>query len=265
VTLTFLKAFLERRFEEDPLEIYQRYARILGKRLAELHAALRSNSDDPAFAPEPMTSEDLIALGNEVRESADSILNFLEVSLSRLNSAQSDARTLIERRSELLARIDQLARRARPTTKTRIHGDFHLGQVLVVAEDVFIVDLEGETQLPFERRRHKHPQLRDVAGALRSFDYAAVHSLLAIGPERFEQTGATFREDIARWKRLAVDAFLSEYEKTTGSPIDRDLLDLFIVAKAFYELGYELSNRPTWAEIPLRGLLALLDVAEIRK
>ena len=264
VTLTFLKAFLEGRFEENPLEIYGRYARILGKRLAELHAALRPDGGDPAFAPEPMTSEELVRLGSDTAASADSILNLLEVSISRMNSAQGDARTLLQRRSELLSKIEELARRARPTIKTRIHGDFHLGQVLVVTEDIFIVDLEGETQLPFELRRRKHPQLRDVAGALRSFDYAAVHSLLAIGPERFEAPDATFREDIERWKRLAAEAFLAEYESTSGNAIDRHLLDLLVMAKAVYELGYELSNRPTWAEIPLRGLLSILDLAEAR-
>src|SRR5581483_2005555 len=117
----------------------------------------------------------------------------------------------------LLDRIEEAARNARPTIKTRVHGDFHLGQVLVVTEDVLIVDLEGETQLPFELRRRKHAQLRDVAGMLRSFDYAAVQSLVSIGPERFEENGATFSAEMERWRHEAVQAFLSQYEATSGT------------------------------------------------
>jgi maltose alpha-D-glucosyltransferase/alpha-amylase len=263
VTLTFLKAFLERRFHEDPLAIYARYARILGKRLAELHLALRANETDLAFAPEPVSPDEIGAWGAETAHAAASILDLLEVTIPSLGAIAADACELLRRRSELVARIDELARRARPTIKTRIHGDFHLGQVLVVTEDLFIVDLEGETQLSFERRRRKQAQLRDVAGVLRSFDYAAVHSLLALGPERFENTD--FRSDLDRWKQQAVDAFLSEYELVFGEPIDRDLLDLFTISKAVYELGYELSNRPTWAQIPLRGLLSLLEPVEARR
>jgi maltose alpha-D-glucosyltransferase/alpha-amylase len=265
VTLTFLKAFLERRFEEDPLAMYARYARILGHRLAEMHEVLRSDENDPAFAPEPFEKSDLERLGTEIAESANAILDLVEFSIPSLGAAHEDARRLVGHRAELLERILDLAREASPTVKTRIHGDFHLGQVLVVTDDVSIVDLEGETQLPFERRRSKHPQLRDVAGMLRSFDYAAVHSLVDVGPERFEDTVQTFREDIERWRRGAIDAFLAEYEATSGTVIDRRLLDLFVIAKAIYELGYEISNRPTWAQIPMRGLLALLEVVPARR
>ena len=265
VTLTFLKALLEGRFQEDPLAIYARYARILGRRLAEMHAALRAGSSDAGFAPEDAPSEEVRAWGGEIAESATAILDLLEFRLASLGPAQDLAGRVLVRKTELLERIAELAREARPTIKTRIHGDFHLGQVLVVTEDVYIVDLEGETQLPFERRRRKHAQLRDVAGMLRSFDYAAVHSLMAIGPERLEANGTTFGEEIERWKRQAVDAFLSEYEAASEMRIDRDLLDLFVIGKAVYELGYEISNRPTWAEIPLRGLLSLLDASPARR
>ncbi|HTX03714.1 MAG TPA: maltose alpha-D-glucosyltransferase, partial [Candidatus Acidoferrales bacterium] len=263
VTLTFLKAFLERRFEEDPLAIYARYSRILGRRLAEMHLALRSNRADPAFAPEEVDASEIEAWGEEIVRSAVANLDLLESNVATLANAQEEARAVLARRGELLERIHSLARRARPTVKTRIHGDFHLGQVLVIAEDVLIVDLEGETQLPFEVRRRKHAQLRDVAGMLRSFDYAAVHSLLSIGPERLGENGQTSLADVVRWKREAIATFLSEYEATSRAPIDRDLLDLFQIGKALYELGYELSNRPTWVEIPLRGLLAMLEDAAL--
>jgi maltose alpha-D-glucosyltransferase/alpha-amylase len=259
VTLRFLKAFLEGRFEADPLPIYARYSRILGRRLAEMHAALRSAGSDPAFSPEEAGADLLRAWGEEIARSAKVNLDLLQSALTTLGTTQADAATLVGRRRDLLDRIDETVRNAQPTVQTRIHGDFHLGQVLVVNEDVLVVDLEGETQLPFEMRRRKHAQLRDVAGMLRSFDYAAVHSLMSIGPDRFEESGETFRADIARWRDEAVHAFLSEYEATSDAPIDRELLDLFVIAKALYELGYELSNRPTWVEIPVRGLLSIME------
>lgn len=265
VTLTFLKAFLERRFEEDPLEIYSRYARRLGKRLAELHAVLRSDREDPAFAPEEAGNEELSAWGNEIAQMATANLDLLEFSMPAIATVAEEAQAVLQRRHELISRIGQLAAQARPTIKTRIHGDFHLGQVLVVTEDVFIVDLEGETQLQFERRRRKQSQLRDVAGMLRSFDYAAVHSLVAIGPDRFAEEGATVETDIDNWKRRAVGEFLAGYEETSGSRIDGALLELFLIGKALYELGYELSNRPTWVHIPLRGLLSILQPEPARR
>ena len=265
VTLRFLKAFLERRFDEDPLPIYARYSRVLGRRLAEMHAALRSVHDDAAFSPEDVGADELKAWGEEIARSAAANLDLLQSVLSSLGTVQADAATLLRRGGELADRIAEAARNARPTVKTRIHGDFHLGQVLVVTEDVLIVDLEGETQLPFEQRRRKQAQLRDVAGMLRSFDYAAVHSLMSIGPERFEENGATFRADIDRWRYEAVQAFLSEYEAVSGTRIDSELLDLLTIAKALYELGYELSNRPTWVQIPVRGLLSILDRVGVRR
>jgi maltose alpha-D-glucosyltransferase/alpha-amylase len=265
VTLRFLKAFLERRFEEDPLPIYALYSRVLGKRLAEMHAALRSSHDDPAFLPEDTDADELRAWGEEIARSASVNLDLLQSVLPTLGTVQPDAAALVSRRKGVVERIMEAARNARPTVKTRIHGDFHLGQVLVVTEDVLIVDLEGETQLPFELRRRKHAQLKDVAGMLRSFDYAAVHSLMSIGPERFEENGYTFRAEIERWRHEAIDAFLSEYEAASGTRIDSELLELFTIAKALYELGYELSNRPTWVQIPVRGLLSILDRVGARR
>ncbi|MGH7685144.1 MAG: phosphotransferase, partial [Vulcanimicrobiaceae bacterium] len=227
VTLRFLKALLERRFDEDPLPIYAQYSRILGRRLAEMHSALLAARDDPAFAPEDVQADELRAWAEDIARSASINLDLLQAVLPALGTEQANASALVARREELTQRIAEAARSARPTVKTRIHGDFHLGQVLVVTEDVLIVDLEGETQLPFELRRRKHAQLRDVAGMLRSFDYAAVHSLMSIGPERLEENADTFRADIERWRNEATHAFLSEYEAASGRRIDSDLLDLF--------------------------------------
>jgi maltose alpha-D-glucosyltransferase / alpha-amylase len=260
MTMTFLKRFLEERHEEgdiNPLDVYDRYARILARRLAEMHAILARPTDDPAFKPEPAESDEIVAWGEETCAEADAALDLLaRVELPA--DVTSIARVLLDARSRIIDHIRELARAAQPTVKTRIHGDFHLGQVLVVAEDVLIVDLEGQTQESFEHRRRKRPQLRDVAGILRSFDYAGVASLAEVGPAHADDLDR-MSEEIDRWKGRALDAFLSEYEGAAGS-IDQNLLDLFLIGKGLYELDYELKNRPAWTHIPIQGLIGVLKL-----
>jgi maltose alpha-D-glucosyltransferase / alpha-amylase len=259
MSMTFLKRFLTERHEEgdiNPLDVYDRYASMLARRLAEMHAVLAAPTEDPAFKPEPVERDEILAWAQEIRANATAALDLLARIDVPANSMEP-GRALLAQRDALLARIDEAARRAKPTVKTRIHGDFHLGQVLVVVDDVLIVDLEGEVQVPFEQRRRKHPQLRDVAGAVRSFDYAAVASLSDVGPERADDIDRMTQE-ITSWKERAVKAFLSEYEAAAGS-IDFDLLALFLIAKAAYELDYEIKNRPLWMHIPIRGLLEMLE------
>jgi maltose alpha-D-glucosyltransferase/alpha-amylase len=259
MSLTFLKRFLTERHEPgdiDPLDVYDRYARILARRLAEMHGVLAAPSEDPAFAPEPAGREEIRALAQEIRANANASLDLL----SRIEvpaSISQAAGALLASRQELLSRIDRAAESAQPTIKTRIHGDFHLGQVLVVVDDVLIVDLEGEVQVPFGQRRRKHPQLRDVAGAVRSFDYAGVAALSDVGPERADEI-ERMTQEVSRWKERALRAFLSEYESVAGG-IDPQLLALFLIGKAVYELDYEVKNRPAWMDIPIRGLLGMLQ------
>ncbi len=152
--------------------------------------------------------------------------------------------------------------------KTRYHGDLHLGQVLLKANDFIIIDFEGEPARPLEERRAKHSALRDVAGILRSFDYAAASALKAREHQPPEKA-AQLAEAIGEWKRSACAAFLDGYEKAAGDcaslPRDaadrRRLLNLFLLEKALYELRYELDNRPQWLVIPIRGLLDLLGAS----
>jgi maltose alpha-D-glucosyltransferase/alpha-amylase len=262
MTMTFLKRFLEERHDEsdiDPLDVYDRYARILARRLAEMHAVLALPTNVSAFSPEPVTHEEIEVWGRETSEAAGNALDLLARAELTGETAEF-ARRLLGARTELLAHVERLAQAAEPTVKTRIHGDFHLGQVLVVAEDVMIVDLEGETQAPFDRRRRKQPQLRDVASIVRSFDYAGTASLAEVGPAHADDLDR-MTEEIARWKARALRAFLSRYEESAGA-IDRNLLDLFLTGKAVYELDYELKNRPSWAFIPIRGLLDILGLRE---
>ena len=144
---------------------------------------------------------------------------------------------------------------------TRIHGDFHLGQVLVASGDIYIIDFEGEPGRPLAERRAKASPLRDVAGLLRSFDYAAAATL---DPKRI--TGAQVpheqrAEFVRRLRDGAKRAFLDAYRESGAGAENADLLDFFLIEKAAYELAYEAANRPAWLPIPIEGLADLVRAA----
>ena len=238
-------------------------AALLGTRTAGMHLALATPTDNPAFAPEPVTAEALNEWAAEARADLDAALD----GLARANLAGEAA----ERAARLSASADALRARldaaaaARPSGLcTRIHGDYHLGQVLVVQNDVAIIDFEGEPRRSIAERRAKSSPLRDVAGMLRSLDYAAASALQSAVATGAEPEAARARmED---WRRRAVAAFMAAYaEAMEGSPAQpapeaaRALLDLFIIQKAAYELSYELAMRPAWVGIPLAGLASILE------
>ncbi|MFI5268888.1 MAG: alpha-amylase, partial [Chloroflexota bacterium] len=138
-----------------------------------------------------------------------------------------------------------------PIPKIQIHGDYHLGQVLKTPHGFTIIDFEGEPARPLEERRAKQPAMRDVAGMLRSLHYAAWATALA-RPERHLDAWAE------AWASQAGDRFLKGWQATSDQPLEPTLLKLFRMAKAFYELNYELNNRPSWVQVPLRGIEALM-------
>jgi maltose alpha-D-glucosyltransferase/alpha-amylase len=152
--------------------------------------------------------------------------------------------------------------------KTRYHGDFHLGQVLVVADDFMIVDFEGEPGRALADRRKKSAPLRDVAGMLRSINYASVAGMRGATSDRAEDTSA-LAPLAADWEKRSVDAYLSGYRETIAGtrsyPSDAQtaqrMLDLFVLEKAFYEMSYELANRPAWVRIPLEGIRSIIGDA----
>ena len=181
-------------------------------------------------------------------------------------ATRSEAQLLAGERARLLARIEACTARAAAAVKTRYHGDYHLGQVLLAKNDFIIIDFEGEPGRPLTQRRFKRAPLRDVAGMLRSLQYASAAAL---------RDGRHRPEDVARlepWARAWADwvsaSFLGGYlDRIRGTrllpPSDADLsllLDFFMLEKCVYEINYELNNRPDWLEIPVRGLLALLPV-----
>ena len=242
---------------------YLATAEVLGRRTGELHATL-ADSTDPAFAPEPLTKEHMQAIVESMRERAGEHLNLLEAVLPRLDErVQDEARQVLRQRNALLQQFDELRDVPAAATRIRCHGDYHLGQVLVTEGDVVILDFEGEPARRPDERRAKCSPLRDVAGMLRSFSYAA---LTAVG------AATQTRPDDARrlapwadfWERWISAAFLRAYVIATHGasflPAPRDLdvlLRVYVLDKALYELAYELNNRPSWVHIPLAGVLQL--------
>lgn len=255
---------------EAEFSLYLERARVLARRTAEMHLAFAIDTDDPAFAREPVTAADLERWAGQVRAQVETGLDALARALDRLSEAErAQAEELIARRSELLARPAALAAGPVEAVKTRHHGDYHLGQVLVARDDFVIIDFEGEPARPLAERRAKSSPLRDVAGMLRSFDYAAraaVDRLL----ERHDGRRDLVEELAARWRDLVSRAFLGVYAETVaGSPVlpaDRGaadrLLQLFLFEKVFYELAYEAANRPAWIAIPMYGAIRLLGAGD---
>jgi maltose alpha-D-glucosyltransferase/alpha-amylase len=262
--LTVTDASSERT--EDALAAYRNFAGTVGKRLAELHAVLARESDDAAFAPTPVTEQVAADWATDIRGQVDGALR----AISRLDSwpdpiAAADADSLRDGRSALMREIDRLAALAKGTLMTRIHGDFHLGQVLVVQGDAYLIDFEGEPARPLSERRAKGSPMRDVAGALRSFDYAAATAAgRATSGQRVEDRRELVLE---HFRTAASNAFLQAYREAHAAAPDRwipeaaeqSLLDLFLVQKAAYEVSYEAANRLAWLPIPLRGLAALAE------
>ncbi|MGR3199997.1 MAG: putative maltokinase, partial [Paracoccus sp. (in: a-proteobacteria)] len=241
---------------------------LLGERTAQLHKALATPTDDPAFATEDLTADHLAEWTRTAEAEAEAMLSRLQQAEPQLpKDAIPLAQELQQRRDDLMARIRKAAQIAPSGQLSRIHGDYHLGQVLLAQNDVAIIDFEGEPARTLEERRAKSSPLRDVAGMLRSFDYAA---LSVIARHRHDPPAGAERATarIEEWRRSVARDFMAAYRSHgEGAPNlpDNDamqaLLDLFLLQKAIYETGYELGNRPTWVGLPLRGILDLLDKA----
>jgi len=248
----------------EAIRAYLAVADILGRRTGEMHVAL-ADSTDPTFAPEPIAASDLNATIEDMRTRAQTHLTLLETVLPHLEDRiQQQALEVLRQREELLQQFDDLREVRGSSARIRCHGDYHLGQILVTEGDVVILDFEGEPARPIQERRAKTSPLRDVAGMIRSFSYAALTAVNAVTqarPEDARRLGpwADF------WQTWIGAAFLRSYLLATQDasflppPDNFDLmLRAYILDKALYELAYELNNRPTWVHIPLTGVLQLL-------
>jgi maltose alpha-D-glucosyltransferase/alpha-amylase len=268
-TLGYLERFL-RDFATtngalpDPLAAHGGFLALmatLGRRTAELHKALAMRTGAAAFEPEPLLAEDIARYTAQARADVATTLSLLRDRLGQLPApAQIDGQALLTMEDALQASIAARKPQTQGGIKSRYHGDFHLGQVLVRDNDFVIIDFEGEPARSFDERRAKGSPLRDVAGMLRSFNYARWSALRRVAQSVEE--AAYLAPPAAAWEQATREAFMDGYSQAAGdgnAQIDTELLALFELEKALYELRYELNNRADWAQVPLNGVLALLQ------
>jgi trehalose synthase-fused probable maltokinase len=241
-------------------------ARLLGQRTAELHLALADANGNPAFDSEPMGPADCAALSRRLRVGAETVFRTLEQAKADLDSeVAGQVQTLLARGPGLVERFADSLATPPSCTKQRIHGDYHLGQVLCQSGDFVLLDFEGEPARPLAERRQKDSPLRDVAGMLRSFGYAA-YSGLFNHREQNAAAPAASESLVCQWQELTASEYLNGYfAAALGAsfvPVDsavcKMLLNFFVFEKALYEVMYELNNRPAWLKIPLAGIQPLL-------
>ena len=253
--------------EVDTFSAYVVFTAAVGRRLAELHQALAQPTDDSDFRP-------ILADGEAVEAWAEGAIEQLDGALSALGALQEwPDETTRGQASELASKADslrdaarRLARQGCGALQTRVHGDFHLGQVLVVQGDAYIIDFEGEPSRTMDQRRARSSGLRDVAGLVRSLDYAAA----AAAPGRVaasERTAERRQQLLLRFRDEATASFLNAYRAVLDSAEPQiappgavpALIDLFMLEKAAYEIRYEAANRPAWVGIPVAGLHGIAD------
>jgi maltose alpha-D-glucosyltransferase/alpha-amylase len=235
--------------------------RQIGRRTAELHNALASRSDIADFAPEPIAPDDIRHWTVAVLARAEKTLDDVAQRREQLTGAnRSAADALLARRDEALAQLRSWVPEHIDAVRIRHHGDFHLGQMLFAKDDVFIIDFEGEPQRGLDERRRKAPAARDVAGLIRSIDYSATGAFDRAVQTQPDEHGRLLLA-LEGWREAAVQAFISSYREALTNPrlwpsdpvVAERLLKFFLIEKAFYEIDYELANRPTWLHIPLAG------------
>ena len=252
----------------DAAGVYLDAACVLGRRTAEMHLALAQTTDDPAFQPEPMSADALRALPGDREAHGARAFETLRASMGKLPDASEatveQAGLVLSRRRTILDTYNALPSLGAGAMKTRVHGDYHLGQTLRSKGDFVRLDFEGEPARPLHERRAKQSPMKDVAGMLRSFSYAA-YAALANATARLPQDYDRLLPWARLWEAAVSAEFLHSYRKVAaGSAVVpeaeaafRQLLDVYLLDKALYELVYELNNRPTWVRIPLSGILQL--------
>jgi maltose alpha-D-glucosyltransferase/alpha-amylase len=254
------------KFEEAPEVIqefigrgfYERVVR-LGQRTAEMHLALGSDQSNPAFVPENFNSNYQRSIYSSLRKLVRDRFSLLENSLSKLDGPTKElAKRILGMEEDVLECFSEIYTIKINAQKIRIHGDFHLGQVLFTGKDFVIIDFEGEPGFSFNERRLKKNPLKDVAGMMRSFHYAAFGKILL--NENYRDRDLDFLEAWAeQWQHYISRFYLGAYLERMGLgkslSAENDLLiRTFLLEKAIYELGYELNGRPDWVIIPLRGI-----------
>jgi maltose alpha-D-glucosyltransferase/alpha-amylase len=250
---------------------YLESARLLGQRTAEMHLALCSDPLNTAFAPEPFTQLYQRSVYQSMRTRANEVFATLRKTIASLpETVQEQARALLSMEKELISGFQSILSRRISAMRTRIHGDYHLGQVLFTGDDFVIIDFEGEPARGLHERRMKRSPLIDVAGMIRSFQYAtssALNRQIDDGGFHRKEDQAILNQWAQFWYTWVSIAFVKEYLLTAKDApflpsqteeLD-DLVKAFLLDKAIYELGYELNNRPDWVAIPLSSIQRLLE------
>lgn len=247
-------------------DVYEKIA-LLGKRTAEMHLALASNSEVADFAPKNFTKEYQNYLCEHLTKNVEDKLAFLKSIRNTLSpSVKADIDKVLNLKDKILAIFTELKQQPISALRVRMHGDYHLGQVLFTGYDFVIIDFEGEPATPFSERRVKHTVLKDVAGMVRSFHYAVYATLLQ--NDKFKNIPTNILNAWAEtWYLCARGFYLESYFATIGDaglvPVDKKsmeiLLKAFLMEKAIYELCYEANNRPNWLVIPLNGVMKLAE------
>jgi maltose alpha-D-glucosyltransferase/alpha-amylase len=247
-------------------------ARTMGQRTAELHVKLASVRNDPVFAPESFSDLYRRSLYQSMRNLANEVFRTLRRQRRTLSEEiRDEADRVISLQNEALKRFQSVLNMRITAMRTRVHGDYHLGQILYAGGDFVIIDFEGEPARSMAERRLKRSPLRDVAGMIRSFHYATNAALLG-------QASTIIRpEDLPRlehfasyWYRWVSAAFLSSYLEVASESVFlprsqeelKALMDVYLLEKAIYEVNYELNNRPGWLRVPLQGILELLETEQ---
>lgn len=267
----FLYAVPQRMFaiREDVFDKVE----LLGRRTGEMHCALYKPDANPDFAPEPFTDDYRDFLIKRFEDLLERRYALLIDNYTKLDPlAQRLAWVFMEAREMIEAFIEDFRKRPLDSLRIRIHGDYHLGQVLATHNDFVIIDFEGEPESSISERKIKHSPLKDVAGMIRSYHYA-VSAKLFNSVETDGLTSEHLQRVSDRWFYLIRDTFMNAYLDVFGTPHPmfknnyevNFLLLVYLLEKAVYELGYEISYRPSWVKIPLRGIFDVIrEIEKIR-
>ncbi|KPW28425.1 Alpha-amylase protein [Pseudomonas syringae pv. antirrhini] len=248
------------------------FSRSLGQRLGEMHQILASPTDNADFAVEVTSAQDSKASATSVNAQLERALQLLEQRKGDLDKDdQQLVSDLLAHRKQIRQRVEGLAKRSAGGLRIRVHGDLHLGQVLVVKGDAYLIDFEGEPARALEERRAKHSPFKDVSGVLRSFDYAAAMAVRSAQSVDTSPQAAAARKQVAEtYLSQAREAFIEGYRSATSGIAhawkdakgEDAALELFTLEKAAYEVIYEAENRPAWLAVPLQGLRGLLQPSD---
>jgi maltose alpha-D-glucosyltransferase/alpha-amylase len=263
--------------EAEAIDTLSRFAEVIGTRLGEMHHVLSTRTHDPAFAPVLASPEDCLAWAESVSIQIQRALDHLdEVRSSLSDNDRRDAEALLRSRHDLLKVTSDLAEKGAGSLMFRIHGDLHLGQILVSQDDAYFIDFEGEPMREVSDRSDKASPYRDVAGIVRSFHYATATAAERNSLLENERVRDKHVEFLEHFHQSVCDSFLKAYKDVAVTLGHRwqhaagqeALIKLFTLEKAAYEITYEATNRPAWIRIPLQGLMDIvreLDIGDRRQ